>query len=143
MKCPTLLNAKTVKERDMVKLFEQIHFHIDHPENHNLRIRNIHKKMLEYYEDGRWITDSRDQILEDAIHNCGYKLSEIYNENKKEIHEEINSEQDGYGSLYVRQQLLFWLEKIDNQNVALYKDIKEKLLICIIHNKVMIYERKS
>ena len=80
-------------------------------------------------------------VLEDAIKNCGYKLSKSYSQNKNEVHEEINEEQNYYNSIYVRQQLNLWLDKIEDADATLYKDIKDKLLVCIIRNKVMVYER--
>ena len=92
--------------------------------------------MLEYYEQGRWVTESRDKILEDLIQKCGlFILKKFYRQNKSEIHDEINVEQDGWTACQIRQAIERWLDKIENEDVKLFKEMKKYIIYCIIRNK--------
>jgi len=111
-----------LKDCNLPRLFEEIHFNVDHPENHNIRVRNIHKKMLEYFEEGRWIIESRDKILENAIVVCGNKLLET-RQNKSEVHEDVQQNFDRF------------LNKIENRDDNLFKQLKNDLFVCLLKNK--------
>jgi hypothetical protein len=124
-----------LKERDLPKLFEEVHFNPNHPENHNIRIRNIHKQMLEYFEEGRWIIEPKEKILKDAINICGYKLNDCYKHFKDEIEQEIAEEQHHYGYYYVNQQVRILLDELYNENETLFKRLKKEFLASIIKYK--------
>ena len=51
-------------ETNVIKLLKSIHFNPDHPENHNIKIKNINKNLLEYYKDGKWIIEKKDRVFE-------------------------------------------------------------------------------
>lgn len=125
-----------LKELDLKKLIDQLHFNTDHPENHNFRLKNINKKIFEYREDGKWMIDQYDSALRDFILNCGLRiLSHFYKNNKKQLEKEINDEQTGYDACRLRQSIPIWLGKIENEDEILYKDLKKKIYFQFIQNR--------
>lgn len=121
----------------ILPLLEFLHFHPCHPENHNLRIRNIHKKILEYYEEGRWITEDKDSILDDVIRVCYRRLCTYYKKHQDTIYKEIREENNGYNAKRSIQCLTLWLERLESDNEDLFAKMRPLVLEKIIKNKTI------
>ena len=131
-----------LKERNLSRLVEQIHFNPEHPENHNLRIKNKKEKLMEYWEEGRWIVDNSEKVLHECIFNSGFRvLKTFYKKNKTELYNEIKEENDYIEDIRIRQQLEHWLQKIENEDPVLYKKLSKDMFVHFITNKAMVYGR--
>ena len=129
-----------LKEMNMIRLLEQVHFDPEHPENHTVRVKNMNKNLLEYHQDGRWIIGNKDQIIEDMINCSGYRiLKTFYRNNKEEIEEEINDEEDD--SEKIIKEIDNWLTKIDKEDQKLFKELKSNIFLVILNNKAMVCTR--
>lgn len=51
----------------VIRIIEYIYFNKEHPENHNIRLRNIRNQLLEIYTKDGWIVQSMDKIFEKMI----------------------------------------------------------------------------
>jgi hypothetical protein len=118
---------KTYKKRDICILIKEIHFHPDHPENHNVRIRNSKLNLVESMVDGKWKTDHKKTVLPKMILNS-WKLLDVYRrENSKYLVQELG-ENDYFESLV-------WLKCVYDQDKILLSEIKKSLFTLIISNK--------
>lgn len=115
------------KKRDISILIKEIHFHPDHPENHNVRIRNSKLNLVESMVDGRWITDHKKTVLPKMILNAWKILDAYRRENSKYLIKELG-ESDYFESLV-------WLKCVCDQDKALFSEIKRGLFTLIISNK--------
>ena len=95
-----------LKNQDIEALFEHIHFHPLHPEYQNIRIRNIYKKTLEYFEEGRWVIDDTKTIL-DIFINIGafINIQSFFMKHKNEIRNDLDEEYDEYNALRTYQNI--------------------------------------
>ena len=75
-------------------------FNEKHPENHNIKITNIHDKFAKIYKDKKWLVSNKKDIIQELVDN-GYadfeefkdlneeeltnKIKERYNTHKREI----------------------------------------------------------
>lgn len=124
-----------LKEKDIVRLLKKVHFDPNHPENHTVRIKNINKNLLEYYQDGEWIIDTKDRVLKDMINISGYRiLKTFYRNNRISIENELTEEEDS-------EEINNWLNKIDREDKKLFNEIKKDLFLVILNNKAMICSR--
>jgi hypothetical protein len=118
---------KTYKKRDISILIKEIHFHPDHPENHNVRIRNSKLNLMESIVDSTWKTDHKKTVLPKMILNA-WKLLDVYRrENSRYLIQELG-ENDYFESLV-------WLKCVYDQDKVLLSEIKKSLFTLIISNK--------
>lgn len=52
------------------KLLELKHFHPKQPENHNVKITNLHDKYAKIYKDKQWLTKNKKEVIDDIIDYC-------------------------------------------------------------------------
>ena len=129
-----------LKEMNMIRLLEQVHFDPEHPENHTVRVKNMNKNLLEYHQDGKWIIGNKDRVIEDMINCSGYRiLKTFYRNNKEEINQEIDEEE--YDSEKIIQEIDDWLTKIDKEDQKLFKELKSNIFLIILNNKAMVCAR--
>ena len=57
----------------LAELMRNVHFHPEHPENHNVRLACKRDKIIEKVKDGKWVKSSHDQI-EKAMVNTGSRM---------------------------------------------------------------------
>ena len=67
------------------KLIELKHFNPKHPENHNVKITNIHDKYAKIYKDKKWIIQHKTDVLETMIDNGFADLEEFKDLNEEEF----------------------------------------------------------
>jgi hypothetical protein len=129
-----------LKEKDMVRLLEHIHFDPEHPENHTIRIKNVNQNLMEYHEEGRWVIGKKDKVLEDMINCIGYRvLRTFYRKNKQDINEEIQEEEGGFlEGEKVISEIKSWLDKIEKDDAKIFRNIKNDITVVILNNKAML-----
>jgi hypothetical protein len=76
-----LMSKCTFFVRDMLK---QVHFNEDHPENHNIVIRNKNKTTIQYWNGEDWVSNDKNEFLNEFIEMTFTKFDEIFAENFKE-----------------------------------------------------------
>jgi hypothetical protein len=64
-------------------LIKQIHFNPDHPENHNVRIKNKKLKFAEVKENDKWKYKHKKAVLDDLV-DFGYITLEEFKENNED-----------------------------------------------------------
>jgi hypothetical protein len=76
-----LMSKCTFFVRDMLK---HVHFNEDHPENHNIVIRNKNKNTIHCWNGVDWVTNDKNEFLEEIIEMTFIKFNDIFAENFKE-----------------------------------------------------------
>ena len=73
----------------ITRLIELKHFHPNHPENHNVKITNIHDKFAKIYQDKKWIIKHKKDIVEELVENGYADFEEFKDLNEDELAEKI------------------------------------------------------
>ena len=68
--------------KSIPKLIKEIHFNPNHPENHNIRIKNKKLKYAEIRENNKWKYKHKKAVLDDLV-DFGYVTLEEFQDNKK------------------------------------------------------------
>ena len=66
-------------------LIENIHFHPDHPENHNVRLPNKKLKYCQIMRDNKWKTIPKDDAYSDMKVNAFQELSDTHDKHQDKI----------------------------------------------------------
>ena len=73
----------------ITRLIELKHFHPNHPENHNVRITNIHDKYAKIYQDKKWLIKHKKDVVEDLVENGYADFEEFKDLSEDELAEKI------------------------------------------------------
>mgnify|MGYP000383265015 CR=1 FL=1 len=95
------------------KLIELKHFHPKHPENHNIKITNIHDKFAKIYKDNKWLISHKKDIIQELVDNGYADFEEFKDLNEEELTNKIKEKykkMENYyskssDSLYKRSEL--------------------------------------
>ena len=71
------------------KLIELKHFNGKHPENHNIKITNIHDKFAKIYKDKKWLVSNKKDIIQDLVENGYADFEEFKDLNEEELTNKI------------------------------------------------------
>jgi hypothetical protein len=71
------------------KLIELKHFNPDHPENHNIKITNIHDKYAKIYKDRKWLTQHKKDVIQELVDNGFADFEEFRDLNDEQITQKI------------------------------------------------------
>jgi len=78
------------------KLIELKHFNGKHPENHNIKITNIHDKFAKIYKDKKWLVSNKKDIIQDLVENGYADFEEFKDLNEEEL---TNKIKERYGKM--------------------------------------------
>ena len=67
------------------KLIELKHFHPSHPENHNIKITNIHDKFAKIYKDNKWLISHKKDVIQELVDNGYADFEEFKDLNEDEV----------------------------------------------------------
>jgi hypothetical protein len=67
------------------KLIELKYFNPYHPENHNIKITNIHDKFAKIYKDNKWLISHKKDIIQDLVDNGYADFEEFKDLNEEEF----------------------------------------------------------
>mgnify|MGYP001269164760 CR=1 FL=1 len=73
----------------ITKLIELKHFNPNHPENHNVKITNIHDKYAKIYQDKVWLIKHKRDVVEELVENGYADFEEFKDLNEDELAEKI------------------------------------------------------
>ena len=90
------------------KLIELKYFNEKHPENHNIKITNIHDKFAKIYKDKKWLVSNKKDIIQDLVENGYADFEEFKDLNEEELTNKIKERYkkmekyytDNFGELY-------------------------------------------
>lgn len=77
-----LLNIPTTA---ITKLIEYKYFHPEHPENHNIKITNVHDKYAKIYKDNKWLLNHKKDLIEELVDNGYADFEEFKDLNEEEL----------------------------------------------------------
>ena len=112
------------------KLIELKHFNEKHPENHNIKITNIHDKFAKIYKDKKWLVSNKKDIIQDLVENGYADFEEFKDLNEEEL---TNKIKERYKKM----------EKYYTENVGeLYKQSEMSIIngtnkSCILHSNTI------
>lgn len=116
--------------KDLKSLIENIHCDKDHPENHNVRIKNRKDELMETYIDGKWIVSDCEETLEDLIQK-GYRIINLYSHsNRRDLISECDDEEEYF-------EIREWFETIFDDHHK-QKPLKKQLMILFMNNKMLL-----
>jgi len=106
------------------KLIELKHFNPDHPENHNIRITNIHDKYAKIYKDRKWLTQHKKDVIQELVDNGFADFEEFRDLNDEQI------------TIKIREKY----KKMEANYTNNIEKLKEKTLITTINGSDKITE---
>ena len=71
------------------KLIELKYFNEKHPENHNIKITNIHDKFAKIYKDKKWLVSNKKDIIQELVENGYADFEEFKDLNEEELTNKI------------------------------------------------------
>lgn len=108
-------------------LLENLHCDPDFPENQNVRIKSIKRKVLEIYKNNKWNPMTFVNGLNELLLQ-GHKIfKEYYKKNKESVAEEMTREE--------LEEILNKLNEIENLNVEYIKPIHTELELMLESNR--------
>jgi hypothetical protein len=106
------------------KLIELKHFNPAHPENHNIRITNIHDKYAKIYKDRKWLTQHKKDVIQELVDNGFADFEEFRDLNDEQITQKIREK----------------YKKMEQNYSNNLEKLKEKTLITTINGSDKIIE---
>ena len=102
------------------KLIKNIHFHPEHPENHNIRITNKKEKFIKVYKNNKWQLEDKKQVIENMVD----KGKSILDEHRdKTLHSDFKNQCYDHFS-----------EKFENDDKDLKKKLNTDVELVILNN---------
>ena len=84
------------------KLIELKHFHPKHPENHNIKITNIHDKFAKIYKDNKWLISHKKDIIQELVDNGYADFEEFKDLNEIELTNKIKEKYKKMENYYTK-----------------------------------------
>ena len=124
-----------LKAKNIPLLLETVHFHPDHPENTNVRVKNVKMNIMEIVDDSEWKPKQKDYVLCHMV-NHGYRiLSAFYKEHKDKIECKLDDEE--------LEELFCWFEQMNKEDKCLLKDLKSDLFYMVMGKKTLLMQREQ
>lgn len=101
-------------------IIKSIHFHPQHPENHNIKITNRKEPYAKVYLDNKWILRDKNEVIDDLRDKGKNILDDLRDE---ELHSGFKN--NCYNN---------FLDKIDNHDKDLLKKTNKDIELLIINN---------
>lgn len=86
------------------KLIELKHFHPEHPENHNIKITNIHDKFAKIYKDKKWLVKHKKDVIQELVENGYADFEEFKDLNEDQLAEKIKEKYEIMEKYYSDQE---------------------------------------
>lgn len=71
------------------KLIAMKHFNPKYPENHNIKITNIHDKFAKRYKDGKWSIEDKKEVMSELVDDGFAHYDDFKNLKGKELNKKI------------------------------------------------------
>lgn len=123
---------KNLRSSGMMNLIERIHYCLNHPENHNVRLKSQRYDQLEIYKNQEWHIMDKNTVLDRMI-TKGYKvLHTFYHDEGNSIKEYDQNEQDGH--------IFYHMTKIQSKDKNTYYPIRKQICGIVVNNKFYLME---
>lgn len=109
------------------KLIELKYFHPDHPENHNIKITNVHDKFAKIYKDNKWLISHKKDVIQELVDNGYADFEEFKDLNEEEVAYKIKEKYKKMEKYYIKNveelykqselSIINGTNKIDSVNV--------------------------
>ena len=95
------------------KLIGIKYFNEKHPENHNIKITNIHDKFAKIYKDKKWLISNKKDIIQELVENGYADFEEFRDLNEEELTDKIKERYkkmekyytQNFGELYKQSEM--------------------------------------
>ena len=121
------------RDKDMITILNKLHFNPEHPENHNVRIKNMRHNLMEYVEEGIWKVANKDYVLHHMVFNGWRVLEEFHREKQDEVEDTCSDDE-------ITESLL-WLGRIYKEDPTLLRRIKNDAFILMMNNKALLLQK--
>ena len=118
------------RDMNLPKVLGEIHFNPEHPENHNVKIKNLKQNLMQVIDNGEWVISKKEEVLSHLIMNGWRVLHTYYKKNKSDIQDEMLTDEV--------DDSVTWLQKIYNEDKELMKELKDDVCLLIMNNKAML-----
>lgn len=121
----TMEKIKHCKEvyNSFQSFLKDVHFHPDHPENHNVKLPNKKEPYCQIMRDNKWEYAPKDKTLSTMKENARDELSNTFQANKRKF---TPRNQDRFED---------FLEKYDNGHIRTNKCIDEDITSLLLNSK--------
>lgn len=121
------------RDQDLIRIIDEIHFHPDHPENNNVKIKNVKQNLMECMNDGKWVVKKKDDVLHQLIFN-GYRiLHTYYKSNKDDVEDELDDDEIDVS--------IKWLQQIYKEDPRVMKEIENDAFLLVLNNKAVLIKK--
>lgn len=121
-----LTNLLKIPYNSIQKLLKAMHFHPQHPENHNVKIPNKKEKFAIIYDNGKWYYKNKRDVIESLV-NKSYNILDNHFDANKVALEDTN-----------QYQFLEFQDKYEKDNKVKKQIHKETELEILNSQEVMI-----
>ena len=113
------------------QIIETVHFHPDHPENHNVMVTSKNNNYCKVKRDNQWVTANKKQTI-DKLVNKGFTILETqYEENKESIPNKGRERFETFQTKYME----------DDKH--LIKELKDNVDLTLINGSDKIYKKRE
>ena len=84
------------------RLIELKYFNPKHPENHNIKITNIHDKFAKIYKDNKWLISHKKDIIQELVDNGYADFEEFKDLNEEEFTNKIKEKYKKMENYYTK-----------------------------------------
>jgi hypothetical protein len=111
--------------KDIPSLIENIHFDKECPENKNIQLKSLKHKIINIYQDNKWIAKPADSVLNDLVNKSHTILKKHYKNNTTVVEEDMSPNEI--------DDVIEWLTQIWNNNEKIRKPLKTEI-IAVLQN---------
>jgi hypothetical protein len=119
--------------KNLQSLVEEIHFNPQHPENHNVRVKNVKLGLMEYFDDGEWKVGKKQEVLNNLTNNGWRVLNSFYGDHREKIECKMDTHE--------LDECLEWLNDVSSEDSKLNKELKCNLFCMVVGKKAYILRR--
>lgn len=121
------------RDKDIMSILNELHFNPEHPENQNVKIKNMRHNLMEYIEEGKWKIGKKEYVLRHLVFNGWRVLKEFHKDNMDHV-EDICSDQE-------IQESLRWLNKIYKEDPSILTPLKDETFILMLNNRALLLQK--
>lgn len=119
--------------KTLIPLIEKIHFHPEHPENHNVRIKNVKMGLMEYFDQGEWKVGKKNDVL-GHLANAGWRvLDKLYLDHREKLECRMDDRE--------LDECLRWLKKVSEEDSRLNQELKSSLFCMVVGKKAFLLRK--
>ena len=103
------------------KIVKDLHFHLEHPENHNILITNRKEPYIKVFKDNKWLLEDKKEVLDDLVDKSYDLLGEHYGIVEKNLQD------------YEQKRFINFSNQFDDDNGELKKKCSKDVELLLIN----------